>query len=305
MSDIDRDCLARVEAQRVRLPGVFIQLEPKREYRWQGTAPHLIGYLSEITEAELKGGQYQGYFPGEEIGRIGVESAFEKYLHGKRGGRQVEVDAIGRRIRLLDEVLPIAGKNVWLTIDIELQRVAESCLEGRVGAIVALDPNNGAVLAMASSPVFDQEKFIRGMRKEEWQALSRDTSHPLLNRCISGAYPPGSTYKPLVALAALKEGAITADTAFSCPGYVDFAGRKYRCWRTHGHGSISLVNGIIQSCDVYFYQTGLRRRWAFRGKKEKPSPLPSGRVSIRQHPCRWLLPTVPLPTTASSGNPMS
>ncbi len=258
VSDLDRDCLARVEAQRIRLPGVFVQLEPKREYRWQGTAPHLIGYLSEITETELKSGQYQGYFPGEEIGRIGVESAFEKYLHGKRGGRQVEVDAIGRRIRLLDEVLPIAGKNVWLTIDIELQKVAESCLEGKVGAIVALDPNNGAVLAMASSPIFDQEKFIRGMKKEEWQALSRDRNHPLLNRCIGGAYPPGSTYKALVALAALKEGAVTPDTGFFCPGFVDFADRKYRCWRTHGHGSMSMTSALIQSCDVYFYQSGLR-----------------------------------------------
>ena len=258
VSDIDRDCLARVEAQRIRLPGVFVQLEPKREYRWQGTAPHLIGYLSEITETELKSGQYQGYFPGEEIGRVGVESAFEKYLHGKRGGRQVEVDAIGRRIRLLDEVLPIAGKNVWLTIDIELQKVAESCLEGKMGAIIAVDPNNGAVLAMASSPVFDQEKFIRGMRKEEWQALSRDRNHPLLNRCIGGAYPPGSTYKPFVALAALKEGAITPDTSFFCPGYLDFADRKYRCWRDHGHGSLNMTSAIIQSCDVYFYQSGLR-----------------------------------------------
>jgi len=258
MSDIDRDCLARVEAQRIRLPGVFIQLEPKREYRWRGTAPHLIGYLSEITEAELKGGQYQGYFPGEEVGRIGVESAFEKYLHGKRGGRQVEVDAIGRRMRLLDEVLPIAGKNVWLTIDIQLQKVAESCIEGRAGAIVALDPNNGAVLAMASSPLFDQEKFIRGMKREEWQALSRDSSHPLLNRCINGTYPPGSTYKPLVALAALQEGAITPDTNFSCPGFLEFADRRYRCWRAHGHGSMSMVPAIIQSCDVYFYQSGLR-----------------------------------------------
>ncbi len=258
VSDIDRDCLARVEAQRVRLPGVFIQLEPKREYRWRGTAPHLIGYLSEITETELKGGQYTGYFPGEEIGRIGVESAFEKYLHGKRGGRQVEVDAIGRRVRLLDEVLPISGKNVWLTIDVELQKVAESCLEGRVGAIVALDPNNGAILAMVSSPPFDQEKFIRGMKKDEWQALSKDHTHPLLNRCISGAYPPGSTYKPLVALAALQEGVITADTAFSCPGFLEFADRRYRCWRPRGHGSMSVVPALIQSCDVYFYQTGLR-----------------------------------------------
>jgi penicillin-binding protein 2 len=258
MNDIDRDCLARVEAQRIRLPGVFVQLEPKREYLWRGTAPHLIGYLSEITETELKGGQYQGYYPGEEVGRIGVESAFERYLHGKRGGRQVEVDAIGRRMRLLDEVLPISGKNVWLTIDIQLQKVAESCLEGRTGAIVALDPNNGAILAMASSPLFDQEKFIRGMKREEWQALSRDRNHPLLNRCINGTYPPGSTYKPLVALAALQEGALTPDTGFSCPGFLEFADRKYRCWRAHGHGSMSMVPAIIQSCDVYFYQSGLR-----------------------------------------------
>lgn len=258
VSDIDRDSLARVEAQRIRLPGVFIQLEPKREYRWHGTAPHIIGYLSEITESELKSEQYQGYFPAEDVGRIGVESGFEKYLHGKRGGRQVEVDAIGRRIRLLDEVLPISGKNVWLTIDIELQKVAESCLEGRTGAIVALDPNSGAVLAMASSPGFDQEKFIRGMKREEWQALSRDRSHPLLNRCISGTYPPGSTYKALVALAALKEGAVTPDTSFFCPGYLEFADRRYRCWREHGHGSVNMLNAIIQSCDVYFYQCGLR-----------------------------------------------
>jgi penicillin-binding protein 2 len=258
VSDLDRDSLARVEAHRVRLPGVFIQLEPKREYRWQGTATHLIGYLSEITEAELKSGQYPGYFPGEDVGRIGVESAFEKYLHGKRGGRQVEVDAIGRRIRLLDEVLPVAGKNIWLTIDIELQKVAESCLDGRVGAIVALDPNNGAVLAMASSPVFDQEKFIRGMKRDEWQALSRDRNHPLLNRVIGGTYPPGSTYKALVALAALKEGAVSPETAFFCPGYVEFADRKYRCWRDHGHGSMAMNMAIIQSCDVYFYQSGLR-----------------------------------------------
>jgi penicillin-binding protein 2 len=258
VSDIDRDCLARVEANRVRLPGVVIQLEPKREYRWNGTAAHLIGYLSEISEAELKSEGYQGYFAGEDVGRMGVENAFEKYLHGRRGGRQVEVDAIGRRMRLLDEVLPIAGRNLWLTIDIELQKVAEACLQDRVGAIVAMDPRDGAILAMASSPVFDQEKFVRGLKKDEWQTLSRDRTHPLLNRALSGAYPPGSTYKAFVALAGLKDGAVTPETPFTCPGFLQFADRKYRCWRDHGHGTVSMVNAIIQSCDVYFYQTGLK-----------------------------------------------
>ena len=257
-NDLDRDCLARVEAQRIRLPGVFIQLEPKREYRWNGTAAHLIGYLSEITEPELKSENYAGYYSGEDVGKFGVEGAFEKVLHGKRGGRQVEVDAIGRRMRLLDEVLPIPGRNIWLTIDIELQKIAEAALAGRTGAVVAVDVNTGAVLAMANSPTFDQEKFIRGLTREEWQMLSRSPDHPLLNRCIGAAYPPGSTYKPLIALAALKEGVVSTETTFNCPGYLQFGDRKYRCWRDAGHGSVEVERALIQSCDVFFYQTGLR-----------------------------------------------
>lgn len=258
IADLDRDCLARIEAQRIRLPGVVIQLEPKREYRWNGTAAHLIGYLSEITEAELKSEVYRSYYAGEDIGKFGVEGSFEKYLHGKRGGRQVEVDAIGRRMRLLDEVLPIPGRNVWLTIDIELQKIAESCLQGHVGAIVALDPTNGAVLALASSPVFDQEKFIRGLTKDEWQKLSKDPNHPLLHRCIGAAYPPGSTFKPFMALAALKEGVVSTETTFGCPGYLQFANRKYRCWKDHGHGSVDVDRALVQSCDVFFYNSGMR-----------------------------------------------
>ncbi|MHC1744433.1 MAG: penicillin-binding protein 2 [Syntrophobacteraceae bacterium] len=258
VADLDRDCLARIEGNRVRLPGVTIQLEPKREYLCNGTAAHLIGYLSEITESELKSEHYEGYVIGEDVGKFGVESGFEKYLHGKRGGRQVEVDAIGRRRRLLDEVLPIPGRSLSLTVDIELQRIAESCLEGKVGSIVAIDPNSGAVLVLANSPVFDQEKFIRGLKKDEWQALSKDPRHPLLNRAIGAAYPPGSTYKAIIALAGLKEGVITPETTFNCPGYFPYGNRKYRCWRDHGHGSVDLDRAIVQSCDVYFYQTGMR-----------------------------------------------
>ncbi|NLI80232.1 MAG: penicillin-binding protein 2 [Deltaproteobacteria bacterium] len=258
VSDLDRDCLARIEARRVRLPGVYIQLEPKREYKWNGTAAHLVGYLSEITESELKSDTYRGYFSGEDIGRFGVESAFENHLHGRRGGRQVEVDAIGRRMRLLDEVLPIPGRNIWLTIDIELQKAAESYLEGHTGAIVAIDVKNGAVLAMATKPTFDQEKFIRGLKKEEWQKLSKDPRHPLLNRALGAAYPPGSTFKPFVALAALKEGVVSPETTFHCPGYIEFANRRYRCWRDHGHGAVSVQRAITESCDVYFYNCGMR-----------------------------------------------
>ncbi|MGO9019807.1 MAG: penicillin-binding protein 2 [Syntrophobacteraceae bacterium] len=257
-SDLDRDCLARIEAWRIRLPGVVIQLEPKREYKWNATAAHLIGYLSEITEAELKSEKYRGYYSGEDIGKVGIESAFEKYLHGSRGGRQLEVDAAGRRVRLLEEHLPIAGRNLWLTLDMDLQKTAEALLEDKTGAIVAVDPTDGAVLAFACSPSFDQEKFIRGLSKDEWLALSKDPRHPLLNRGSGAAYPPGSTYKPFVALAALKEGVINPTSAFTCPGYLQFADRQYRCWKDHGHGSITVERALIESCDVFFYQTGLK-----------------------------------------------
>lgn len=258
IADLNRDTLARIEAQRIRLPGVMIQLEPKREYKWNGTAAHLIGYLSEITETDLTTETYRGYYAGEDVGKIGIEKAFEKYLHGKRGGRQMEVDAVGRRIRLLDEALPIPGRNLWITVDIGLQKVAEACLEGKVGSIVALDPRNGAVLAMASKPTFDQEQFIRGLTAQKWRELSRDPSHPLLNRAIGSAYPPGSTYKPFVALAALQEGLMGPDSTVFCPGFYYFAGRSYRCWRDHGHGTVSLHNALVQSCDTYFYNTGMR-----------------------------------------------
>ncbi|MGC9196127.1 MAG: penicillin-binding protein 2 [Syntrophobacteraceae bacterium] len=255
--DIDRDCLARVEAELIRLPGVEVEIEPKRQYNWDGTAAHLIGYLSQITEGELKSGKYPGYYSGEDIGKMGIECAFEKYLHGVRGRRQVEVDAVGRRVKLLEEQPPVGGHDLWLTIDIDVQRTAESLLAGKTGAIVAVDPNDGEVLAFASSPSFDQEKFIKGLRLHDWLEMAKDPSHPMLNRVCGAAYPPGSTYKPLVALAALQCGAITPSTTFNCPGFMMFAGRAYHCWRKGGHGTISVERALIQSCDVFFYHTGL------------------------------------------------
>jgi penicillin-binding protein 2 len=290
-ADIDRDSLARIEAQLLRLPGVVIQVEPKREYKWNGVAAHLMGYMSEISEAELKSGSYEGYMRGEAVGKVGVERAFEKYLHGKRGGRQVEVDAVGRRLRLLDEVPPVAGRNLWLTIDIELQKAAEACLKDRTGAIVALDPQNGAVLAMATSPAFDQERFVRGFTAQEWKAMAEDPSHPLLNRAFGAAYPPGSTYKPLVALAALQEEIIKPGVKISCPGHYNFAGRDYRCWRERGHGSVDLHQALVQSCDVFFYTCGMRLGVDRIAKYSKLMGL-GGKTEIgldREHP--GLIPT--------------
>lgn len=290
-ADLDRDSLARIEAQLLRLPGVVIQVEPKREYKWNGVAAHLMGYMSEISEPELKSDSYQGYMRGEAVGKVGVEKAYEKYLHGKRGGRQVEVDAVGRRLRLLDEVSPVAGRNLWLTIDIELQKVAEGCLKDRSGAIVALDPQSGAILAMATSPSFDQERFVRGFTAQEWKAMTEDPSHPLLNRAFGAAYPPGSIYKPLVALAALQEDIIKPNVKITCPGHYNFAGRDYRCWRERGHGPMDLHQAIVQSCDVYFYTLGMRLGVDRIAKYAKLMGL-GGKTEIgldREHP--GLIPT--------------
>lgn len=258
IADIDRDTLARVEARRLRLPGVYVEVEPRRGYKLSGTAAHLVGYLGEISEEELKKENFRDYQSGEFIGKGGVEKALEKFLRGQSGWRQVEVDALGRQIRSLQERLPIPGRDMWLTVDLDVQREAEKCLQGKVGAIVAVDPNTGEILAMASSPTFDQERFVRGMTLEEWKKLVADSSHPLLNRAVSSAYPPGSTYKPFVAVAALEEGLVTPSSIVSCPGYYPFAGRRYRCWRDSGHGGVDLYRAIAESCDVYFYTLGMK-----------------------------------------------
>ena len=155
-------------------------------------------------------------------------------------------------------ICPLPGRNLWLTLDMDLQKTVESLLDDKTGAIVAVDPTDGAVLAFACSPSFDQEKFIRGLSKDEWFALSKDPRHPLLNRGSGAGYPPGSTYKPFVALAALHEGVISSSSTFTCPGYLEFADHMYRCWKDHGHGTLAVERAIIESCDVFFYQTGLK-----------------------------------------------
>lgn len=258
IADIDRDTLAKVEARRLRLPGVYVEVVPRRGYKFSGTAAHLVGYLGEISEEELKKEAYQGYQPGEFIGKGGVEKSLEAFLRGENGWRQVEVDALGRHIRSLQERLPIPGRDIWLTIDLDVQRTAEECLQGKKGSIVAVDPNSGEILAMASSPTFDQERFVRGLTSEEWKRIIADPSHPLLNRAVSSAYPPGSTFKPFVAVAALEEGVVSPTSVISCPGYYSFAGRRYRCWKDTGHGSVDVHRAIVESCDVYFYTVGMK-----------------------------------------------
>ena len=256
--DIGRDALAAVEVNKFDLPGISVNVNLLRHYIYERSAAHLIGYLSEINPEELKSGAYPDSRSGDLIGKFGAEKVYENQLRGKRGGRQVEVNADGLVVRVLKTVDAEPGHNVYLTIDKELQRRSEELLDGVVGAAVAIEPGSGRLLALASSPTFDQNSFVGGITHQKWSSLISNPFRPMSNRAIQGEYAPGSTYKIITALAGLEEGVIDTETTFFCPGHYQFGNRVYRCWKKGGHGSVEIIKAVEESCDVFFYQVGQR-----------------------------------------------
>ena len=255
--DVGRDVLGIVEVHRYDLPGVVVRVKPQRHFPGKGATAHIVGYLSEISLDELRSGRYPNRKPGDFIGKYGVEKEFESYLAGKHGGRQVEADARGRTVRIMDTVPPESGANVRLTLDMRLQQKAVELLEGRAGAIVAVEAGTGRILAMASSPTYDPNLFVDGMTRKQWNELIKDPDNPLENKAIHGGYAPGSTFKMITAMAGLQEGKIDARTEFHCPGRLKFGDRYFRCWKHWGHGTLEVTEAIAQSCDVFFYKVGL------------------------------------------------
>ncbi len=254
---IDWDTLCRIEASAYRLPGVYIETVPDRLYPYGAIAPHLIGHLGQINEKELRSNKFPGIRPGDLIGKYGIEAVYNRQLSGQNGLRRIEVDAMGGPVRVLDEKPPIPGDDIYLTIDLDLQRAVQKALDKQVGAVVVMNPNNGAILAMASSPFFDPDLFIRGMTPEQWKHLQDKVKKPLFNRAIQGQYAPGSIFKIVTAAAALQEGIITPRKTYFCNGSFHLGKRNFRCWDWRGHGKTDLYKAISQSCDVYFYQVGL------------------------------------------------
>ena len=255
--DVGRDTLAAIEANKYDLPGVSVNVNLRRHYIHERKAAHLIGYLSEISPDELKSGSYPDCRSGDLIGKFGAEKVYENSLRGKRGGRQVEVNANGLVVRVLKTVDAVPGNNVFLTIDQQLQHRTEELLDGIVGAAVALEPGTGQILALASSPSFDQNFFVGGITHEQWDMLISNPFRPMSNRAIQGEYPPGSTYKIITALAGLQEGVVDDRTSYNCPGHYRFGNRVYRCWKKGGHGKVDIIKAVEESCDVFFYQVGL------------------------------------------------
>ncbi len=254
--NVSREKLALIETHSLELPGVGIDVMPVREYYYGESMAHVIGYIGEVSREELERDKTAGYKSGDFIGKFGLERALDPYIRGKAGGEQVEVNVVGRKVKTLGRVEPVQGHRVLLTIDSQVQKAAWTAMEGKAGAVVALDPRDGSVLALVSRPGFDPNLFNRGVSADVWEKISSNPLHPMENRAIAGQYPPGSTYKLIVAAAALEEGIITPETAFNCPGHFEMGSRTFRCWRKQGHGRVSLHRAIVESCDVYFYNVG-------------------------------------------------
>jgi len=250
--------LAFVEAHRD--PDTFPELElipaQRRLYPQNGFAAHVIGYVGEINESELNDAEYIDYDPGDVIGKFGLEREYNSTLMGVDGQRQVLVDNRGRERGVIGIKDAKPGRNLQLTLDLDLQAVAELAMDGKKGAVVALDPRNGEVLAMVSRPTFDPNLFAGGISAADWKALANDPDNPMLNRAIQAQLAPGSTFKPIVAIAGLETGIIDPEFSVNCSGGATFYGRYFKCHLKTGHGRVSLHKGIAQSCDVYFYNVG-------------------------------------------------
>jgi penicillin-binding protein 2 len=254
--NISREKLAVVETNALDLPGMVVEVVPTRKYLEGETIAHLVGYTGEISREELEREIFRDYTAGDIIGKFGIEKYLDADLRGKNGAEQVEVNAIGKEVRVLGKIKPNPGYNVVLTIDSHLQQVAAKAFEGKMGSVVVMDPRDGSVLALVSAPAFDPNLFNGGISYEEWGELLTDPLHPMEDRAITGQYPPGSTYKMIVAAAALQEGLITPGKKFFCGGSIEVGNRTYRCWQEHGHGMVDLHRAIVESCDVYFYNLG-------------------------------------------------
>jgi len=255
--DIDWKTLVYIENNHYELPGIRIEVLPRRKYLYGDMASHMIGYTGEINQQELDERKWKNYEPGDQIGKRGFEKLYEEDLRGEKGTLYAEVDAHGYEQRELKGKEPLPGNDLQLTIDLDLQREAEKAMADKAGAVVAMDVNSGRILAFASAPPVHLEDFIGGISTKKWQALLNDIKRPLVHKTIQGQYPPGSTYKIITALAGLAKGVINSDTVFNCAGSMPFGNRRYGCWKKGGHGPISLHRALAESCDIYFYKVGL------------------------------------------------
>lgn len=254
--DLDDAALARFSEQAAQIEGVDIQTDSVRLYPGGALAAHVLGYVGRADIEQDEEEPYHYYLP-EMAGRSGLEKSLDTLLRGEAGGRLMRVDVTGFRRYDFKQREAVAGQDVMLTIDAHVQQAAENALGTAPGAVVVMDPRNGDVLAMASTPAFDPNRFIPAIRTEDWQILSNDPYKPLVNRAVAGGYAPGSTFKPITALAALESHRATADETHHCPGYFQLGRATFRCWYHTGHNTLTMRQAVERSCNVYFFHAGL------------------------------------------------
>jgi len=254
------DTLAYLETHNMDFPGIRIEVFPRRYYHYGDMAAHVIGYLGEISKKNLEEAGSDYYRGGDLVGKMGLERLMEKDLRGEKGSSSSEVNARGFEQQLLTRVEPVPGNEVRLTLDLDLQQVAEGIMDvdGKAGAVVAMEVKTGRILVFASTPRLHLEDFEGGISTKKWNALLENPKHPLINKALQAMYPPGSTYKMITALAGLAKGVIDKNTTFFCPGHISYGNRRYHCWKRGGHGTVDLKRALSESCDVYFYQVGIR-----------------------------------------------
>lgn len=250
--------VARIESRRSDFPGLFIETEISREYLYGKTAAHVVGYLGKINSFQVDSPNLKKLPPDAFIGQWGIERLHDDVLRGQSGERIVEVDAMGRQLRLIQDVPPVIGSDIKLSIDINVQKAAEEAFGDKSGALIALNPNSGEIIAMVSLPSFDPNQFSRGITPKQWNSIINDRKKPMLNRAIQSQYPPGSIFKIITAVAALEEGVIEPFTKINCTGGLNYGRWSFGCWKKGGHGSVDMHRAIVESCDVYFYEIGKR-----------------------------------------------
>ena len=259
VENLSWDEFSRVNLHLPYLPGVLPDVGETRDYPFSSELVHILGYVAAVSPEDI-GHDDDPLLsqPGYRIGKRGIEKTFDKEVRGEAGASRVEVNAYGRVIRELGHEPGVPGQDIYLTIDREIQQVMDKALEGQSAACVLMDVDNGDVLAMSSTPGFDPNLFNVGLNGEQWKALTTDDHKPLLNKVMGGVYPPGSTFKPAVALAAIEAGIATPDYHVHCNGVFNFGGHAFHCWQKRGHGSLDVIGGIKNSCDVFFYETARR-----------------------------------------------
>ena len=295
--------MSLVVSNKMDLPGITVNVVPKRFYCLGMFAPHVFGFLGKADSKDLRFFRSSKYRAGDLVGKYGLERWGEKYLKGKPGGLQTEVDAFGNRKKILAEIAPVNGNDIIISIDPVLQKKAEDLLKDKVGAVIAMHPENGEIMVLASSPGFNSNLFARGIEQKNWKTLLQNPFHPLLNRALQSQQPPGSVFKIITAIAALEENAVDPEQKIFCSGRYQLGKRTFRCWKKGGHGWVNMKEAITQSCDCYFYHVGLAvgmdtiskyakmfglgAKTGIRYEKEKPGLVPDTKWKQKKYGTPW------------------